>query len=166
MNYSVVYATSTGNTKLLADNVAEVLGSECVYFGQPDEKAKKSDIIFIGFWTDKGTCNEEIKDFISEIKDKKVFLFGSAGAGDEDYLNMVINNVKKEINKSCEVIGEFMCQGKMQQGVKARYEKMLAEKPGDEQILSLIKNFEEALNHPNEDDLTRLKNKVKEVVEK
>ena len=43
---------------------------------------------------------------------------------------------------------------------------MLAEKPGDEQILSLIKNFEEALNHPNEDDLTRLKNKVKEVVEK
>ena len=41
MNYSVVYATSTGNTKLLADNVAEVLGSECVYFGQPDEKEKK-----------------------------------------------------------------------------------------------------------------------------
>lgn len=40
MNYSIVYATSTGNTKLLADNVEEVLGSECVYFGQADEKAK------------------------------------------------------------------------------------------------------------------------------
>lgn len=166
MSYSIVYATSTGNTKLLADNVAEVLGSECVYFGQPDEKAKESDLIFIGFWTDKGTCNEEIKDFILGLKNKKIVLFGSAGAGDKDYLNMVINNVKKEIDKSCEVIGEFMCQGKMQQSVKARYEIMLAEKPGDKQILSLIKNFEEALNHPNEEDLNRLKNKVKEAIKK
>lgn len=166
MSYSIVYATSTGNTKLLADNVAEVLGSECVYFGQPDEKAKESDVIFIGFWTDKGTCNEEIKDFILGLKNKKIVLFGSAGAGDKDYLNMVINNVKKEIDKSCEVIGEFMCQGKMQQSVKARYEIMLAEKPGDKQILSLIKNFEEALNHPNEEDLNRLKNKVKEAIKK
>lgn len=166
MSYSIVYATSTGNTKLLADNVAEVLGLECVYFGQPDEKAKESDVIFIGFWTDKGTCNEEIKDFILGLKNKKIVLFGSAGAGDKDYLNMVINNVKKEIDKSCEVIGEFMCQGKMQQSVKARYEIMLAEKPGDKQILSLIKNFEEALNHPNEEDLNRLKNKVKEAIKK
>lgn len=166
MSYSIVYATATGNTKLLADNVAEVLGSECVYFGQPDEKAKESDVIFIGFWTDKGTCNEEIKDFILGLKNKRIVLFGSAGAGDEDYLNMVINNVKKEIDKSCEVIGEFMCQGKMQQSVKARYEIMLAEKPGDKQILSLIKNFEEALNHPNEEDLNRLKNKVKEAIKK
>lgn len=166
MSYSIVYATSTGNTKLLADNVAEVLGSECVYFGQPDEKAKESDVIFIGFWTDKGTCNEEIKDFILGLKNKKIVLFGSAGAGDKDYLNMVINNAKKEIDKSCEVISEFMCQGKMQQSVKARYEIMLAEKPGDKQILSLIKNFEEALNHPNEEDLNRLKNKVKEAIKK
>lgn len=166
MNYSVVYATSTGNTKLLADNVAKVLGEDCTYIGQPDDKGKNVDIIFIGFWTDKGTCNEEIKKFISELKNKKVFLFGSAGAGSEDYLNMVINNVKGELDGSCEVVGEFMCQGKMQQGVKARYERMLEEKPGDEEILRLIKNFEEALNHPNEDDLTRLKNKVKEVVGK
>ncbi len=43
---------------------------------------------------------------------------------------------------------------------------MLEEKPGDEQILSLIKNFEEALNHPNEDDLARLKNTVKKAIEK
>lgn len=41
MNYSVVYATSTGNTKLLADNVEEVLGSECVYFGQTRELVTK-----------------------------------------------------------------------------------------------------------------------------
>lgn len=166
MNYSVVYATSTGNTKLLADNVAEVLGKDCTYIGQPDEKSKEADVIFIGFWTDKGNCNEEIKKFISELENKKVFLFGSAGAGSEDYLNMVINNVKGELDGSCEVVGEFMCQGKMQQGVKVRYEHMLEEKPGDEEILRLIKNFEEALNHPNEDDLTRLKNKVKEVVGK
>ena len=166
MSYSVVYATSTGNTKLLADNVAEVLGSECVYFGQPDEKAKESDVIFVGFWTDKGTCNEEIKEFITGLKDKKVVLFVSAGAGSEDYLNKVLNNVKDELDESCEVVAEFMCQGKMQQNVKARYERMLEEKPGDEQIISLIKNFEEALNHPNEDDLARLKNTVKKAIEK
>lgn len=40
MNYSIVYATSTGNTKLLADNVEEVLGSECVYFDRQMKKPK------------------------------------------------------------------------------------------------------------------------------
>ncbi len=37
MSYSVVYATSTGNTILFPVNVAVLLGSECDYFAQPDE---------------------------------------------------------------------------------------------------------------------------------
>ena len=39
-------------------------------------------------------------------------------------------------------LGGAMCQGKMGAGVRARYEAMLAEHPGDERIRGMIDNFD------------------------
>lgn len=166
MNYSVVYSTFTGNTKLLAESVINTIGEDCVYSGEPSEKAKEADIIFAGFWTDQGVCNKEIKDFISSLENKKVVLFGSAGFGDPKYLNEVMENSKKCVGKTCKVVNTFMCQGKMKQSVRERYERALEKNPDDENMKICIKNFDEALSHPNNDDINRLKNMVKEVIGK
>ena len=41
----IYYFSQTGNTKLLADTLKEVV--------------KDSKIIYVGFWTDKGNANQE-----------------------------------------------------------------------------------------------------------
>ena len=64
MKYAVVYKSLTGNTELLAEAVRSELGDACVYFGEPDAKALDADVIFLGFWTDKGTCEESLKSFL------------------------------------------------------------------------------------------------------
>lgn len=164
MNYSVVYATSTGNTKLLADNVVEELGKNCVYAGQPNEKGIDADIVFVGFWTDEGICNKEIKEFLSNLKNKKLVLFGSAGAGSPEYLNMVLERTKSIIGEDCEVLDGFMCQGKMKYRVREKYELALEKNPDDENMKRAIKNFDVALSHPDDKDISRLKKMVNNIV--
>ena len=82
MRYAVVYSSRTGNTEQLAQAVREALpGQECLYFGPPDEAALEAQTVYAGFWTDKGSCDEEMARFLKRLTDQRVFLFGTAGFG-------------------------------------------------------------------------------------
>ena len=73
MKYAVIYESATGNTKLLAEAVPRELGEEsCICFAPASEasdnikeKVKDADMIFLGFWTDKGDCSGNIGYFCS-----------------------------------------------------------------------------------------------------
>lgn len=59
MSYAIAYSSRTGNTAQLAQAVREALSEqECRYFGEPHAEALVADTIYVGFWTDKGTCDE------------------------------------------------------------------------------------------------------------
>ena len=55
-----------------------------------------------------------------------------------------------------EVIGEYMCQGKMPSSVMERYLKMKESDNCPPNIDALIDNFDRALSHPDEKDLEKL----------
>ena len=159
MKYAIVYSSQTGNTKMLASTIQETLNADdCLYVGAPSEKALSADLIFAGFWTDKGQCNEETAAFLKTISNQKVFLFGTAGfGGNPAYFDQIIEKVKGLLNPEAEVIGSYMCQGKMPMSVRARYEKMQG-KPGlPFDVDLMIKNFDLALPHPDTQDLEELK---------
>ena len=74
MKYSIIYSSKTGNTTLLAKNIKETLPkNDCIYYGEVDEKALDADLVFVGFWTDKGTCDENVSNFLKKMNNKKVF---------------------------------------------------------------------------------------------
>lgn len=81
-NYSIVFSSSTGNTKKLADAVYEILPKDkCDYFGENDSKIPPSDLLYIGFWTDKGSSGyQDIRINQQKLKNKKIFLFGRLGS--------------------------------------------------------------------------------------
>ena len=155
MSYSIVYSSKTGNTALLAQNLRGYLGEEsCLYFGPPSAQALEAQRIYVGFWTDKGTCNEETAQFLATLTGHEVFLFGTAGFGGEAaYFAKILTMVKEEIPEGVPVIGEYMCQGKMPDTVRRRYEQM--EDSPRKQIM--LDNFDRALAHPNREDLENLK---------
>lgn len=156
MSYSIVYSSQTGNTAQLAHLIKKLIPEkECIYEGMCDEKAKEADTIFVGFWTDKGNCQSEIAQFLADIRQKKIFLFGTAGfGGTEDYFSRILVNVEKNIGTVNQIVGEFMCIGKMPITVRERYEKMgpLGK--------TMIENFDLALTHPDQSDLVHLTQKV------
>ena len=168
-NYSIVYSSRTGNTKELAATIHKVLPPDsCLYYGTVDNvKDKLSKMIYIGFWTERGNADSLTIEFLKKLKNKRIFLFGTAGyGGSEDYFRNIINNVKKNIDSSNTLIGTFMCQGKMPLAVKERYENMAKQNNSSVDIDKLIRNFEEALSHPDITDLERLKATLENLKEK
>lgn len=147
---TVVYNSLTGNTKMLADTIKNVL---------PDND--NDDIVFVGFWTDKGNADSKTIEYLKLLRNKKIFLFGTCGfGGSEAYFDRILTNVKSNIDDSNQIIGEYMCQGKMPQSVRERYLKMKESDNCPPNIDVLIDNFDKALSHPDKKDLEKLSQKV------
>ena len=157
--YSILFSSLTGNTKKLADALREVLPQEdCDYFGGPEAEVPPSGMLYIGFWTDKGNADSAALELLAKLRNKKVFLFGTAGfGGSEAYFQNILNRVKGSLDPSNSVVGEYMCQGKMPQSVRERYMRMKAQPEHPANTDALIENFDRALSHPDARDLERLK---------
>ncbi|WP_443663514.1 flavodoxin family protein BilS [Dysosmobacter sp.] len=160
MSYAIVYSSRTGNTAMLARAVREALPQEdCRYFGAPAPQALAADTVYVGFWTDKGTCDEPTARFLQSLTDQKVFLFGTAGFGGAPaYFQQILDRVKANLAPGVQVTGTYMCQGKMPQAVRDRYAAM-EESP---RRTAMLENFDQALSHPDQEDLARLQAAVGE----
>lgn len=160
MSYAIVYSSRTGNTAMLAQAVREALPQEdCRYFGAPAPQALTADTVYVGFWTDKGTCDEPTARFLQSLTDQKVFLFGTAGFGGAPaYFQQILDRVKANLAPGVQVTGTYMCQGKMPQAVRDRYAAM-EESP---RRTAMLENFDQALSHPDQEDLARLQAAVGE----
>ena len=160
--YSILFSSRTGNTKMLADAIRAALPEEdCAYFGSAETAQTASEKLYIGFWTDKGNADSATLELLSTLKNKKIFLFGTAGfGGSEAYFRKILERITQSMDESNCIIGTFMCQGKMPQTVKERYLKM-KEQPGSPANLdALLENFDRALSHPDAEDLERLRKTV------
>ena len=131
---TVVYNSLTGNTKMLADTIKSVLPNN-----------NNDDIVFVGFWTDKGNADAKTIEYLKLLRNKKIFLFGTCGfGGSEAYFDRILTNVKGNIDSSNEMIGEYMCHGKMPNSVRERYLKMKESDNCPPNIDALIDNFDKA----------------------
>ena len=159
MKIAIIYSSNTGNTKLIAETIKKELENEdIVYFGNPTEEIPEADVYVIGSWTDKGNACNDIIEFIKKIKNKKIAYFGTAGYGaNENYYEILFERVKKNIDFSNKILGYFYCQGKMPIQVRERYVRMITEHPEDKNLKVSIKNFDEALTHPDEIDIKNTK---------
>jgi len=162
--YSILFSSLTGNTKKLADAIHKTLPqNDCEYFGAIKTPVPSSELLYIGFWTDKGNADNETLTLLSTLKNRRIFLFGTAGFGGSDaYFQKILGQVRQSIDPSNTIIGEYMCQGKMPQSVRERYVKMQASPLPIPNLDSLIENFDRAATHPNAEDLHRLTAAVKQ----
>lgn len=183
--YSIVFNSRTGNTAELAESVREVLPEgTCEYFGSVngavgggfDSDGNRdegtgatipaTETLFVGFWTNQGVADQATQKLLGQLKNRKIFLFGTAGfGGSEAYFQAILDKTKAFIDDSNTVIGTFMRQGKMPHSVRERYVKMKEQPDHMPNIDTMIENFDKALSHPDADDLEMLANLVREIVE-
>lgn len=157
-----------------AENVEGAEGDEAAENGQSANaaastlatQASEADVVFVGFWCDKGSCNPAVQHFLQGLAGKRVFLFGTCGFGESDeYFAQILDRVRTYLPADAQYIGGTMCQGKMGMGVKRRYEGMLEKDPENAQARMLIDNWNKAQSHPNEDDFSRIAAAAKEALE-
>lgn len=159
MTYSIVYSSKTGNTKMLADALHQALpADDCLYFGAPDAQALAAERIYIGFWTDKGTCDAETAAFLAQLTHQEIFLFGTCGfGGGVAYFEQILARVRDLLPESVQLVGSYLCPGKMPQSVRDRYVRIAEEEPAKRSHMQkMIFNFDCALSHPDANDLQAL----------
>lgn len=158
-NITIVCESLTGNTAMLAEALRAhlqlgnggVLAPDCA-------ETDSSDIFFVGSWTDKGDCAAKTAAFLEKLENKKVFLFGTCGFGQsEAYYDTVFRRYADHVKSNNQIIGHYLCQGKMPESVLRRYEAMKAANPENGRWDESIENFKQALSHPNEIDLQGLR---------
>lgn len=109
MKIAVRYYTKTGNTKKLAEAVAEAVGAEALPISTPVEEP--ADILFLGNSYYAFTIDPEVRDFVRSLDKSKVgriVNFGSAAM-----LNSTWKKVKAEADKAGIAMDsrEFHCKG-------------------------------------------------------
>ncbi|MFI3329385.1 MAG: flavodoxin family protein [bacterium] len=147
----IMFNSISGNTKKLALTIKEVLGD--VYCG--DIKEVESDVVFVGFWATKNSCDPKVQALLESLNNKKVFLFGTCGYNNsQEFFDLVLDNAKAHINDTNEFIGGFVCQGKVSD---AKQKSLKETHPNYEGLKPFL---EESVNHPSVDDLDALKKLV------
>lgn len=160
MKYAILYASKSGNTKLLADTIFNSLSEyECVYIGNGENFVSQNyDIIFLGSWCDKGTISDTLKGYMKKLENKQVAIFGTCGfGGSQKYFDDVAKRMCDELPKNCQIIDTFICQGKMPMSIRKRYENMLNDEKTKQQAKAFITNFDKAMTHPDDYDLEHVK---------
>lgn len=136
-------------------------------FGSSTSAIPASETLFVGFWTNQGVADQAAQKLLEQLKDRKIFLFGTAGfGGSEAYFQTILDKTKAFIDDSNTVIGTFMCQGKMPHSVRERYVKMKEQPDHMPNLDAMIENFDKALSHPDADDLEKLTSAVRETIKR
>ena len=109
MNIAVRYYTKTGNTKRLAEAVANAVGVEALPISEP--VAEPVDILFLGNSYYAFSIDPEVREFVASLDKEKVGKIVNIGSA--AMLNSTFKKVKAEADK----VGipmderEFHCKG-------------------------------------------------------
>ncbi len=109
MKYAVRYYTKTGNTKKLADAIADALGVEALPISEP--VAEAVDVLFLGNSYYAFNIDPEVRAFIQGLKQDmvgRIVNFGTAA---------MLNSTYKKVKSEADKVGipmderEFHCRG-------------------------------------------------------
>lgn len=157
LKYLVAYASETGNTKKIAEEI---------YNAIPDSRKEiinvrsfaglhEAENYFIGYWANCGTCSMEIIDLLSSLHGKNVAIFGTCGLGNTDaYYKKLELAATTWLPNDNQVLGSYFCQGRMPVEFRQKYEACRG-KCSDEQLRIVIDAYDKAKSHPDRQDLLR-----------
>ena len=165
MKMSIVFSSLTGNTKKVAEEILKMMpkGTE-IYDLKELDRELDDELLVLGYWVDKAKPNKEMVEFMETLKDKKIITFGTLGAyPDSDHANETKENTTNILKNNNEVLGNFLCQGKINPKITEMFMKGV-EKNVHRMTPERLKRHQDAASHPNEEDFNNARNFVQSIL--
>ncbi|MFV0364065.1 MAG: flavodoxin family protein [Suipraeoptans sp.] len=159
LDYLVLYHSLSGNTERVAAEIFSALPGKSKDLINIDTASviPNAALYIVGFGVYQGTCHLNISDFLSGLSGKGVAIFATCAMGDsEDYGNIIKQTVSAWIEDDNDYLGGFICQGKLPQAFRNKYENAKCNKD-NVLIRSLLNSFDSALTHPDALDIEHAK---------
>jgi len=161
MKILIVYSSRTGNTKKVAETIFDILPETKELFNVEDAPSPDLyDFIAVGFWVNRGMADEKAQKYMKRIKGKKVGVFATLGAYPNSSHARKVLNWAREILDDNDVLGEFICQGKIDSNILDKMPKNGVHAMTPERKVMI----EEASKHPNETDCRYAQNAFREML--
>lgn len=169
MRKILLYSSKTGNTKKIADGIADKMKPD--FYGDVHdfniEDLKEDDLLIIGGWIDKGVMNKEVMQCIEKIKDRKVAFFFTLGAyaNSMHAFDCIVNIQKAFVDNHNTVLAHYHCQGAIDPKLMAWMQtlpKEHAHRPDEDRI----NRWNDAKCHPNQEDINAARNFVSVLLRK
>lgn len=164
MKTLLTYSSLTGNTKKVAEAIFEVMPQGTELYPVDEAPAPEEyDFIVVGFWADRENADKKAQNYLQKIKGKKVALFGTLGADpDSNHALGTMENAKKLVSDNL-IVGEFMCQGKIDPKLTERLKSLPSDHPHAMTPERMARHLE-ASKHPNETDFARAKEVFSKII--
>ncbi len=165
MRTAVIYSSKTGNTKKVAEAILEGAGegAELVSAETPVNPCEY-DLLFVGYWVDKGMPDEKSRKLMESITESKVALFATLGAyPDSDHAVSCLEKGRETLGQGCTVLDTFICQGAIDPKLIEWMKTLPADHPHapDE---ARIKRWQDASTRPDATDLEKARKFAENVV--
>ena len=109
----IAYSSRTGNTKKVAEALCDAADgrAELVECGKAADLGM-FDLVFAGYWVDKGEPDKIARQFLRKLENKKIVLFQTLGAEPlSEHALGCFANAGKYISESCSVLGGLSIRG-------------------------------------------------------
>lgn len=157
--YAIVYSSKTGNTKKIAEAMAQVRPEDFDVLdaaNKPDLSAY--EFIAFGYGIDKGAPYKSCQEYMGTIKNKYVALFHTLGAKPKTEHSMACAaNGGRCLGEGSKIINYFACQGAIDPKLIAMMRKMPKGSPHSATPEN-EERWAKAAVHPNETDCLEAKN--------
>jgi flavodoxin len=151
MRVMIVYSSQTGNTRKIAEVIKKAIPDADLYPVETLPSSEDYDLVFLGFWVDKGTADKAAARYMETLVSGNVALFATLGAyPDSDHARESIFRATALI-PGCRVLDSFICQGAIDPRLQERMRKLPPDHPHavDDRRL---KRWKDASSHPDEED--------------
>ena len=168
MKSIVIYSSLTGNTKQVAEAITSVLpeGTPCVAMKELPSDIASYELVFAGFWVDKGTANKEARDVLGTLHNPHIALFATAGVPPHtEHAKQSLINAAACLPEGVVPVDTFICQGKVDSKVIEMMYKMFPKGHSHGQSADRDARHKQAAVHPNEDDCKAARQFAKHVLD-
>ena len=150
MNACIVYSSCTGNTRKVAEALADTSGLPCFPVRNAPEP-DNFDILALGFWVRKGQPDARALRYMERVRGKHVFFFGTLGAWPHsDHARRCMAATHEILQAGGNtVVDGFLCQGRVNPQVVAASQR----KGGHPLSPERLARLREAARHPDATDL-------------
>ncbi len=158
MTNAVIYSTLTGNAKKIADavygNIPDCTRPQNIMHVD-DRFLEVHDVFVLCYWCNRGTADPLTMGLLKVLKGKKVIMLGTLGAyPDSPHGQSLRSRIKEIAEANNTLLGNFICQGKIDPARTERRLKIPAGQPHhlDEEG---YRRHLESRKHPDESDIKR-----------
>lgn len=150
----VLYSSKTGNTKQVAEAIANAYTTKVYDIAELDLAViEEAEQLIVGGWVDKGHADDKTLAMLSKIHNKQVGVFLTLGAyPDSEHAEHALEGFAKQVSdQGNTVVARFICQGKIDPKITAAFMKMGDASPHkmDE---ARIARHKAAASHPDQAD--------------